>query len=264
MKDALAISKEQVWLWFCLLNCISIDTMTSTSPSHQRLQTHAQTIDNSDLERSKTPKRDQGQTSDTTTPTTKGTHGMMNAELEDLREVLLIELGTPIPADDNWTTALYSDPPMSNVEAFLSGSELYDSRKKRWIGIPRVVLTESELYGPFITILDAILKLHGTTDDGVKRVAHDTHNTAFYHRELEDMNTTVYKTRPDLTISATGPSFEQPKNGARVGYSNAASVFDVKLDRALGTVQDHIAQLGSYARCVFFPVCFVFRRLIGL
>jgi len=233
---------------FLLPNHISIDAMTSTGPSHQCMQPHA--IDNSDLERPKTPERNQDQVSDTTTPSTKGTHAMMNAKLEEQRQVLLSELGQPELADDNWIKTLYSHPPTSDLDAFLSGSGLYDKARKKWKCIPRKVDKESRLYRPFLTMLQAILKLHGANDDGVTRVACDTHNKTFYHKEPDDLNTMIYATTPDITIIATGPSFEKPEDGADVGYSNAACVFDVKLNRALGTIEDHIAQLGSYVRCV--------------
>ncbi|KAF6741598.1 hypothetical protein DFP72DRAFT_1024314 [Ephemerocybe angulata] len=81
---------------------------------------------------------------------------------------------------------------------------------------------------------------------GVTRQARDTHLTKLTHDDH-------HKTKPDISILATGPSFERAETSDKesMGYQNVASVFDVELDRTKTQPVEQVVQLGTYCRQIF-------------
>lgn len=63
------------------------------------------------------------------------------------------------------------------------------------------------------------------------------------------------KMRPDFVVAAEGSSFEIPHRSSPsfpgigdVGYSNAASVFEVKREKTRGTDDENVLQLGYHCQ----------------
>ncbi|KAF6760863.1 hypothetical protein DFP72DRAFT_1062604 [Ephemerocybe angulata] len=159
-----------------------------------------------------------------------------DGSLKDEKEILMAQLEDIPEYDQDYLRSLYAKSiPSDMIETFLETSPLYDSKKKRWVGVPRVARLEDDLYKPFVKIIQAIIDGPGKPKKGVKstRTAIDTHDKSFIHHDSDKL------TRPDLAILATGPSFQEPLPkegqtrvpGYMVGYSNVASVFDFKLNR---------------------------------
>jgi hypothetical protein len=62
---------------------------------------------------------------------------------------------------------------------------------------------------------------------------------------------------PVLVVRAAGPSFEIPKSlvsasqvSTRLGFSNMASYFSVKMESEIGSTKESVEEMSSYARCV--------------
>ncbi|KAF6760807.1 hypothetical protein DFP72DRAFT_1092094 [Ephemerocybe angulata] len=121
----------------------------------------------------------------------------------------------------------------------------------------KVIDLEDELYTPLVDIINGIIGHLGKPDEGdvsATRTAIDTHKAWYIHHDNKDN-----MTRPDLAILSTGPSFEEPLPKKRtkrepghwnVGYSNVASVFDVKRDCDNYT-DEQIKQLAVYIRQIY-------------
>ncbi|KAF6760883.1 hypothetical protein DFP72DRAFT_1003477, partial [Ephemerocybe angulata] len=149
------------------------------------------------------------------------------------------------------------DIPSGPIKTFLSTTPLYDDKRKCWVTIPPVAEREEDMYDPFLEVIKSILANLVIPNEGAKstREAFDTHKTSFPHHDGA-------KTRPDIAIVATGPSFEDPlpadldltNSGGEttrlVGYSNVASVFDLKRNKDNSRVEQ-IKQLAVYAKQIF-------------
>ncbi|KAF6760728.1 hypothetical protein DFP72DRAFT_1091935 [Ephemerocybe angulata] len=147
------------------------------------------------------------------------------------------------------------------IKKFLAESGLYVGGKVdeesglygggRWGDIPEEIELEDELYAPLLKIIKHIVE--GPGKGLGSREAIDTHIRWFVHHDGE-------KTRPDIAIKATGPSFQVPlpmasqKSGEPpivvVGYSNVASVFDVKRN-VDNITKKQIEQMATYNRQIF-------------
>lgn len=84
---------------------------------------------------------------------------------------------------------------------------------------------------------------------GVSRVVYDTNNPRLRHK-------TGLKMRPDIVVVADGPSFEVPSSSSScfkglegIGYSNAASLFEVlkESDKSLDN-NDAVLQAGFHCQ----------------
>ncbi|KAF5341001.1 hypothetical protein D9611_006092 [Ephemerocybe angulata] len=173
-----------------------------------------------------------------------------NGSSKDDKELIMAQLKDIPEYNKDFLRKLYAKAiPLDEIDTFLETSPLYDSKKKRWVGVPRVARVEDDLYEPFVKIIQAIIDGPGKPKDGVTstRTAIDTHDISFIHHDSDKL------TRPDLAILATGPSFEEPlpKEGQKrvrgymVGYSNVASVFDFKLNRG-DSRRKQVEQLAIY------------------
>ncbi|KAF6760879.1 hypothetical protein DFP72DRAFT_1165972 [Ephemerocybe angulata] len=102
-------------------------------------------------------------------------------------------------------------------------------------------------------IIGAIVNGLGDTN-GSRRVV-DTHASTFLHADEPS-----HSSKPHITILATGPSFQEPRApegkeaayDATIGFSNAASVFQVTRD-ATSFDDKHIEQLAMHSRQIMMP-----------
>lgn len=148
------------------------------------------------------------------------------------------------------------------VQAFLTKARavpLYDVEAQEWVKIDRSANDEKVLYPGIAAVIEAIAKdILGAKGRGKK-----LRNVVLRDRKrmdhLEAYPTADY-TMPDIVIQAAGPSFQMPSKldsssssiRDRVGYTNLASVVEVKLSFSAATAseQDMVNQLGVYARYV--------------
>ncbi|KAF6760824.1 hypothetical protein DFP72DRAFT_881535 [Ephemerocybe angulata] len=126
------------------------------------------------------------------------------------------------------------------IDAFLSKSSLYDSEKRLWVDI---LQGGSSLKTALIKIVKTIVEELGHSK-GVRDVM-DTSNI-----ELPHIDDPTQTSKPDIAIKTSGPSFSIPRGTETIGFSNTASVFDVRCNVA---VRDrHIDQLAVYNRQIIF------------
>lgn len=167
--------------------------------------------------------------------------------LAEQKRVIMEELGGSISeASDAFATSLYAGVATdTEIEAFLKASPLYN--RSRWV-LPRNLKKESQLYDPLAEIVSSILREFGLSD--TSRWVQDSHAAHLQHHE--DKSGTPDYSSPDLVILASGPSFDAtpPVSSGYAGtYGDVAACLEVKLDRARGSVNENVQQLGIYARC---------------
>ncbi|KAF6760867.1 hypothetical protein DFP72DRAFT_1092218 [Ephemerocybe angulata] len=136
------------------------------------------------------------------------------------------------------------------IKNFLTASALYDYGTNTWTGISREVRDEKTLRASLVKVIKTIVAGLGNVK-GSREVV-DTHHTAFPH--CEDTSQT---SKPSISIRATGPSFSEPwvPQGANrvpnaVGFSNVATVFEVKRDA--DATEAAVDQLAVYNRWAIF------------
>lgn len=177
----------------------------------------------------------------------------------EIEKQLLRELHPIALTNLDHVLGLYEDvATTAKIDKFLDspGSPFKRSRpgveKGRWNRIPKAPTREEQIYSPLKDVLVAITKalINGTatTTEGVSVVREivDTHDSSLLHDNK-------LKSRPDYVVRAEGPSFEIPRLDSQrfeghetLGYTNAASVFEVKLDKYKGTETQQVGQLARY------------------
>ncbi|KAF6760847.1 hypothetical protein DFP72DRAFT_959514 [Ephemerocybe angulata] len=162
-------------------------------------------------------------------------------ELYPQRQAALSDLHELPTVDGACLRELYRDVASDRrINAFLSKTSLYDSEKRLWVDI---LQAGSNLKTALIKIVKTIIEELGHSK-GVRDVM-DTSNI-----ELPHIDDPTQTSKPDIAIQASGPSFSAPRGTGTIGFSNTASVFDVRCDAA---VRDcHIDQLAVYNRQIFF------------
>ncbi|KAF6741597.1 hypothetical protein DFP72DRAFT_256111 [Ephemerocybe angulata] len=162
-----------------------------------------------------------------------------------LKDIIRLELSTDIYVTPNtWVPSLYHDlldeaEIQSYLEARGSGY-----RNGRWIGLAKSPKGRSALYKPILALVNRILvKFGGHEEAGVTRKAFDT-------RKVRMGNGSHGKALPDISIRATGPSFERPPklSTAGIGLQDIASGFNVILDKDSDQQLDQVVQFGIYCR----------------
>ncbi|RXW14046.1 hypothetical protein EST38_g11805 [Candolleomyces aberdarensis] len=134
------------------------------------------------------------------------------------------------------------------IKKFLRKTELY--KKGVW-QIPRGEgIKEENLYVPMETIANEIIPFFHVSSN---RKALVSSGRPLYHKEDP---ATDHSSSPDLVIQANGPSFEFPHRAPvldpSLGYSNAASCLEMKLDKDLGNaLASHVPQVEIYSRQMF-------------
>ncbi|TEB25618.1 hypothetical protein FA13DRAFT_1692942 [Coprinellus micaceus] len=156
---------------------------------------------------------------------------------------------------DAYAHNLYLDAVQNeDIYTFLRGDESYDSTQKRW-SFPSVPETTEHLIGAVCNVLRGILgRFVKSQDPTVKReVCSTVGNPA-----CEGRNEGGYRVCPVLLIRAEGPSFEIPESlisvaaaSSSLGFSNMATYISVKLDSNVGTEEENVEEMTSYAKRVF-------------
>jgi hypothetical protein len=186
---------------------------------------------------------------DTGTPWKRTTHRVKEFQKSDhIKEHLLEELGptNTVPRADivQWVSSDYEHLATEDrISEFLRDSGEYRIREKRWIIIPKKPRLEKRLYGPICELWNAILEYFKPPGIALTRTAFDTAQVALKH------HCELHTSSPDISIEASGPSFTLAP-GAMIGFSNLAAFADGKLDKEARHLQDHMLQMGGYARCV--------------
>ncbi|KAF5341005.1 hypothetical protein D9611_006098 [Ephemerocybe angulata] len=169
--------------------------------------------------------------------------------VDEMTRVVMQELHGIEIVDATFLKGLYKDVVSeSKIDDFLATTELYDSGKHMWADLSINFQDERDLYNPLMMIIGAVVNGLGNTN-GSRRVV-DTHASTFLHADEPS-----HSSKPHITILATGPSFQKPrapegKEGAydaTIGFSNAASVFQVTRD-ATSFDDKHIERLAMHSR----------------
>ncbi|KAF5340995.1 hypothetical protein D9611_006076 [Ephemerocybe angulata] len=129
----------------------------------------------------------------------------------------------------------------------LAATSLYDYGSNAWTDIPCDAQGDEDLHGPFMKVINGVLEGLGNSK-GTRDVV-DSRAMIFRHRD-----DSAQVSSPHIAVRATGPSFELPKGQysehASVGFSNVASVFNVKREATI--TEDDVDHLAVYTRQIFF------------
>ncbi|TFK46718.1 hypothetical protein OE88DRAFT_1667389 [Heliocybe sulcata] len=174
------------------------------------------------------------------------------ATVDALQKALSVELrGTAVFGDKRFADSLVSQTRLADMPAdpviiaFLKRCRLYNSRTRRWRGLPQNSHDELSLYDPLLLIINAILTHFQRRD----RVAIDTHgkNLPHSHRVYD----TALKSSPDISLLGCGPAFSTERSVQEIEgapqYVHMAAPIEVKRE-AVKNWTSHRYQLAVYAR----------------
>ncbi|KAJ2925054.1 hypothetical protein H1R20_g12037, partial [Candolleomyces eurysporus] len=165
---------------------------------------------------------------------------------EVLGDHLSQDLGDNTPmADKAWAHSLYlkvTTP--EDIEKFMKASGEY--KNGRWAGIPQAPSSAAALRQPFCKLVNSILG-HLASGAAALRMALNARLNRFEGQPIEG---TQHRCSPDIVVKASGPSFSLPK-GSSLGFSNAATCFDTKLDEETEDHSGHLAYHAAYAKHMF-------------
>ncbi|KAJ2912078.1 hypothetical protein MD484_g8336, partial [Candolleomyces efflorescens] len=176
----------------------------------------------------------------------------MDQRKEQLEDELVPSI-LEVSNKSGFASSLYRDLASDEeIKAFLQKADVYDWQNQRWL-LPESIkgLKESEIQKPLVELLNAILE-HFWGEEfarGLRKVV-DTHTTPLPHKEAVE---TDYKSRPDCSVKAEGPSFQLPHQETKedIGYSNMASFFEFKVEaKRLGFIKE-LLQVAAYVRQMF-------------
>jgi len=157
--------------------------------------------------------------------------------------------------DSNWVQRILLHNRILNEKAdtilkVLTDSNLYDSKKERWVVIPAEPSEEDDLYDPYTTLLKAIIDslptVEGSRKVKVNPKGAQTHQES--HRPSEQGKRVASK--PDVLIVGYDPTFlpnrlEVPLSSE---FERAISVGDIKRERSREGKEDIFSQVAMYAR----------------
>ena len=157
--------------------------------------------------------------------------------------------------DLTWARELYRDLATDDeITAYLrSPHSGYNNSRKRWTQLSRPRLDASGLHTSLISIISHILHHFYPSVSlpaGVMRSVMDSRNLLLPHDNGK------HASSPSISIKATGPSFEVPRqkegvdNADGVGYTNVAGVIDVRQDGVVGDELEQATVLSVYCRYV--------------
>ena len=174
---------------------------------------------------------------------------------------------------DTYADELYCDVAGgSEIQDFLEETDIYDTIQKKW-SIPEAPTNLESLvhsvYSALSSIVQCFVKI---TEAGVERALDNT----FGIPEFEATNPKGYRVCPMLVVQATGPSFQIPRTPATdsgvpsrwVEYSQMATFVSVKLDAEVGSAEELVDEMTTYARYVgagfilHSPAYFPFSRIL--
>lgn len=95
-------------------------------------------------------------------------------------------------------------------------------------------------------MIDSVLcHFHPSLPSGTSRTAVDSHDMLFVH------DNGVHASQPGIAIKASGPSFEVPEHPeltGDLGYTNVATVIDVRTDAIRRSMKDQAQYLAILCR----------------
>ena len=141
----------------------------------------------------------------------------------------------------------------TDIETFLWETDAYDSAQATW-SIPLVPKTTEGLIGAMYGALQSIVgRFVRSFQPGIEREVCDTQDLP----TCQGSNADGYRVCPALFVRAAGPSFEIPEPlasegemSSTLGFSNMATYFSVKMESELGSKEECVEEMSSYARCV--------------
>lgn len=150
---------------------------------------------------------------------------------------------------EDWANTLYAGlVSESDIDRFLrkrsSGYRMDRKHKGRWSNMPVSPSFESEIHRPVLFILETILDSLGDL----------TNARIPIYTPVTGQNSEDPMPHPDISIVASGPSFEVPLDADSfypgIGYSNLASFVQLSLDEDALTMAEQAAQAQAFCRSV--------------
>ncbi|KAF5336953.1 hypothetical protein D9611_002966 [Ephemerocybe angulata] len=178
-----------------------------------------------------------------------------SASSEPSRHEIMDGLGEEVAVtEDGWEDSLYiHQVDEAILDDYLNSPnshyKLDGDGTGRWVGLPMRVEDAEELCEPLSNIISSILVLlEEFVGDSSTREVINSHSDTFKYG-------TYKEACPDISVRATGPSFESPKSSEEyvegLGYSNAASVFDVLLDGHNLRDIEQASKMANHSREIF-------------
>jgi hypothetical protein len=152
------------------------------------------------------------------------------------------------------------------VESFLEDADTYDIGQKRWL-IPETLTKRETLVDTLYSILLLVVqRFVKPNEPGVKRHLFNIQG----YPQCEQKGVNGHAICPVLIVPAMGPSFELPQAlhsvprsqlaEVNLGYSCMATYFTVKLEANMGSDEEQVHEMETYAR-YGQPQHTTFRRL---
>ncbi|KAF5341201.1 hypothetical protein D9611_005905 [Ephemerocybe angulata] len=173
-------------------------------------------------------------------------------ELASLKAAFVLEFGETVHVtEDAWVHSLYGGVvSQRELEDFFeggsSGYKLDKAGNGRWRGLQEAP-RQHDLCTRFSSVIARIVNTFNRPLEGMTREIVNSSRADRLGDELKGRC-------PDISIKATGPSFEAPETSDEyapgVGYSNVASVIDVSFDQG-GDNAEEAAQHAAYCRQIF-------------
>lgn len=172
------------------------------------------------------------------------------------RDQLVRDLGEKVHTVSHaWTSRLYLDLLSDDsIDEFLHGSEsgyvLDADGTGRWVAIPQSPRHKSELHGPVTIVIRSIVGALSQSDLlGVSREVVNSNAVGFKQKHYAH-------SCPDISVRATGPSFQLPSKGYEyidgIAFSNVSAVLDTQLDAESADEDEEVLQTAIYCRFVDF------------
>ena len=148
----------------------------------------------------------------------------------------------------DWVRKLYRDLATDDqvAEYLETSTSGYDTETNRWEALPDTPADDAELIPPLLELVNrTIAHFYPSFEPGVSRSALDSRNLWLLHDNGK------HASNPDISIKATGPSFETPNTSKRsvdLGYTNVSAVINARTDKTKGDRVEQAAQLAIYCR----------------
>lgn len=175
--------------------------------------------------------------------------------IKELRDGLWKEFGEKLRmASGQWVPSLYHKVvSVKDAKAYLKRTTCgyrysADGKSGRWHSIPQTPKKEREIHDPMVILVRRIVEhFSKSSAEGVTRTVVDTsfgRGSVFRHDNH-------HLTYPDISIRATGPSFEVPGSDITgTGYTNVASILEIKMECGEAAMKEFLLQVASYCRSV--------------
>ncbi|KAJ2914301.1 hypothetical protein MD484_g6106, partial [Candolleomyces efflorescens] len=228
--------------------------------------------------------------SDPTQPTSRSKRRFDETELDDeapqeskrspahenrvrLRKIVGQDLGVSLlEANILWAEKIYQD--ISTPLAIKQYLDVYAGyRDGRWTTLPESPSAVTELHNPIRDIVNSIISHFGELQalDAREAIVCDIPREVFGNDESDDGDESDddEESEPPATrvvlLKATGPSFNFPPPGSRVGFTNAATCVGVDLDSSATEIVSHVLLMAEFAKEAFIKQpsrCYVRTMLV--